>query len=163
MYRNLFVLLPALAFSLGGASDGALDRATLRGVTAVNVVIDPVGPDVEKEGATAGALRSRIEDRLRASGIRVDSASHEFVALRLTSVRAAKGPLPGRQPFAIAVSIGLYQPVTLARDSNVKTATQTWEVDTVLLADTKEVFHACMDTVDDLAKRFVEAYHSVNQ
>jgi hypothetical protein len=78
------------------------------------------------------------------------------VALRLASVRAARGP------FAIAVSIGLYPPVTLVRDRNLKTATQTWEVDAVMLADAKQVHRACMDSVDELAGRFLTTYRSVN-
>jgi hypothetical protein len=150
------VLLMAIALPAGGAGDAALDRATLRGVKAVNVVIDPVAAEVQREGATADVLRTRLEDRLREAGIPVDTAANEFVALRLTSVRAARGP------FAIAATIGLYQPVVLVRDRNLKTATQTWEVETLVLVDTKQVYRACMDSVDDLAGRFVTAYRSVN-
>ena len=150
-------LLPVVfAGLLAGAGDAALDRATLRGVKAVNVVIDPVAPEIQKEGATSDGLRTRLEEKLRDAGIAVDAAGNEFVALRLTSVRAARGP------FAIAAAIGLYQPVMLVRDRNVKTATQTWEAETVVLADSKQVYRACMDSVDELAARFVTAYRSVN-
>ena len=150
------MLLIALALPLGGAGDAALDRATLRGLMAVNVVIDPVAPEIEKVGATADGLRTRLEQRLRDAGIKIDTASTEFVGLRVTSVRAARGP------FAITITIGLYQPVTLVRDRNVKTATQTWEAGAVVLADTKQVYRACMDSVDELTGQFVTAYRSVN-
>jgi hypothetical protein len=156
MYTRLAVLLTALALTLAGAGDAVLDRATLRGVKAVNVVIDPISADIEREGATMDALRTRLESRLQEAGIKIDPASNEFVALRLTSVHAARGP------FAIAATIGFYQSVTLARDRNVKTATQTWEVETIVLADTKQVYRACMDSMDELAGRFVTAYRSVN-
>jgi len=157
------VLLMAFVLPAGGAGDAALDRATLRGVKAVNVVIDPVAADIQKEGATADALRTRLEDRLREAGIPVDAAANEFVALRLTSVRAPRGKLlASTGPFAIAATVGLYQPVVLVRDRNIKTATQTWEVETVVLADTKQVYRACMDSVDELAGHFVTAYRSVN-
>ncbi len=151
------VLLTALALSLGGAGDAPLDRATLRGVKAVNVVIDPVGPEIQKEEVTIDLLRMRLEERLREAGIPIDTTSTAFVALRLRSVRAARGPV------AIAVTISLYQPVTMVRDSNVKTAAATWETDTVVLADTKQVYRACMDSADELAGRFVTAYRSVNE
>lgn len=156
MYRSAFVLLAALALPLAGAGDAALDRATLRGLKAVNVVVDPVAADVQQEGATDDALRARLEDRLRQAGIPLDPASNNFVALRLTSVRA------GRGPFAIAATIGLYQPVILVRDSRIRSATQTWEVETVVLAGAREVLRASMDSVDELAARFVAAYRSVN-
>jgi len=145
-----------LALPLCGAGDEALDRATLRGVVALNVVIDPVAPEILKAGVSAEELQTRLEVRLREAGIQVDTAKSEFVALRLRSVQAARGPV------AIAATIGFYQTVTLMRDKNVHTATQTWEVDTVALADTKQVHRACMDSVDELAGRFVSAYRAVN-
>ena len=157
MSRKLAILLSVLCFTLGGAADAPLDRATLRGIQAVNVVIDPIPQEVSSEGATADALRTRIEQRLRDSGVKVDASSNEFVAFRLTSVKAS-----GRGPLAIAATIALYQGVVLSRDKNIRTATQTWEVDTVLLADAKQVNRACMDSVDELAGRFVSAYRSVN-
>jgi hypothetical protein len=156
MNRKLFVLLASLALPLGGAGDAALERATMRGLKAISVAIDPVAPEVEKEGVTADLLRTRLEERLQAAGIKVDPASIEFLGLRLISVRAARGPL------AIAASIGVYQPLTLNRDRTVKTVAQTWEVNTVLLADPKMVYRACMDSVDELADRFVAAYRAVN-
>ena len=156
MYWRVLVLVIASAATLGGAGNAALDRATLRGIKAVNVVIDSVAPEIEREGATTDGLRMRMEQKLRDAGIPIEAASTVFVALRLTSVRA------GRGPFAIAATIGLYQPVTLVRDRNLKTATQTWEVETVVLADAKQVYRACMDSVDELMGHFVTAYRSVN-
>lgn len=162
MYRKALVLLPFVALTLGGASDAPLDRATLRGLMGVNVVIDPVAPEIEKEGATTDALRNRFEERIRRAGISIDTDSREFVGLRVTAVRAARRPLGNGAMFAIAATIGLYQRVTLVRDPSVRTSTQTWEVDTVMLVDTKEVHRACMDSMDELAGRFVAAYRSVN-
>jgi hypothetical protein len=145
-----------LALPLAGAGDAPLDRATLRGVVAVNVVIDPVAPEIQKEGVTIDGLQMRLEQGLRNAGIQVDAAGTAFLALRVRSVRAARGPL------AIAITIGLYQPVTLTRDPTVKTAAATWEVDTIILTDTKQVYRACMDSADELTGRFVTAYRSVN-
>jgi hypothetical protein len=157
MYGRVCLLLAALALPLGGAGDAPLDRATLRGVMAVNVVIDPVAPEMQREGVTIEGLRTRLEERMRDAGIQIDTTSTTFLALRLRSVRAARGPL------AIAMNIGLYQAVTLVRDPKVRTATATWEVDTVILTDTKQVYAACMDSATDLAGRFVTAYRSVNE
>ena len=157
MYRRVCLLLAALALPLGGAGDAPLDRATLRGVMAVNVVIDPVAPEMQKEGVTIEGLRTRLEERMRDAGIQIDATSTTFLALRLRSVRAARGPL------AITMNIGLYQAVSLVRDPKVRTATATWEVDTVILTDTKQVYAACMDSATDLAARFVTAYRSVNE
>ena len=144
------------ALPLFGAGDEPSDRATLRGIAAFNVVIDPVAPDLEKQGATADAIRTRVEERLRDAGIKIDPASNVFVGLRLLSVRAARGP------FAIAATIAIYQTVALTRDPKMKTTTQTWEVGTVILAEPKEVYRGCMESADELAARFVTAYQSAN-
>jgi hypothetical protein len=162
MGSKCLFLLAAMALPLGGAGDATIDRATLQGVAAVNVVIDPVAEELQKEGATAGALVTRLEDRLQKAGVKVDKNSSEFVALRLTSVQAARGKFAVHGQFAVAATIGLYQPVILVRDHNLKTATQTWEVETITLADPKQVYRACMDSVDELAGRFVTAWRSVN-
>jgi hypothetical protein len=162
MYGKSFILLAALALPLGAAGDAALDRATLKGVDAVNIVIDPVSEELQHQGATASALVTRLEDRLIKAGVKVDKNSSAFVALRLTSVHSGRGKFIGNDQFAVAATIGLYQPVILVRDKNVRTATQTWEVETVSLADAKQVYRACMDSVDELAERFVKAWRSVN-
>jgi hypothetical protein len=58
--------------------------------------------------------------------------------------------------------MGLYQPVLLSRDRDLRTSTQTWEVETVLMADPKVLVTACNESADDLSDRFAAAYHSVN-
>jgi hypothetical protein len=159
MSRRTLFLFAALALApmAPGAGNAALDRATLRGLTAVNVVVDRIDPQIEAAGVTAAAVRARIEDRLRVASIPIDASKPDFVAVRMTGIRDKRGP------FALAVTLGAYQPVTLVRDRNVKTATQTWEVETVLLAEPKQLYRAAMDTIDELTASFVSAYRSVNK
>lgn len=145
--------LPALA---PGAGDTKLDRATLRGLTALNIIVDPVDPQLEGVGITADNIRARLEDKLRAADIAIDTSRTEFLAIRLIGVRSKRGP------FAVAVTLGAYQPVTLSRDPKLHYATQTWEVETIVLAEPKELYRGTMDGVDDIAARFVTAYRSVN-
>jgi hypothetical protein len=153
----LFLALAALRDPAAAAGDAALDRATLRGLAAVNVVVDQIAADLQSAGITPSVVRAHIEDRLTAANIKVDSSKQEFVAVRFTGVRDRRGP------FAVSVSMGAYQPVTLTRDPKVRTATQTWEIETVLLADPKQLFRAAMESVDELTRGFINAYRSVNQ
>ena len=147
------VCAPSLAPAAG---DTALDRATLRGLTAVNIVVDNLDSQLQSAGITGEAIRARLEDRLRAANIPIDDKRPEFVAVRLTGVRANRGP------FAVAVTLGAFQPVVLGRDNKTRTASQTWEIETVLLAEPKQLYRATMDSVDELANGFVAAYRSVN-
>ena len=149
-------IIPLLGVSAGLAGDAALDRATLKGIKAVGVIIDQLPQEFPREGVTAEMLQTRLSERLRDANITVDPAAKEFVGLRLTSVRASRGP------YAVCIGIGLYQPVTLVRDPSMRSAPQTWEIETVLMADPKVLYRAAMESVDDLATRFVTAYRSVN-
>jgi hypothetical protein len=155
MWR-LVPLLFFLPLATPGAGDAALDRATLRGLKSLGVVVDRIDPELGKEGFDAETFQTRIEVRLRSAGLPVAANSNEFLGLRLLQVRG------GRGPFAVCLSIGLYQPVVLARDPKMKTATQTWEADTVLLAEPKLVYRASLDSLDELVDHFIEAWRSVN-
>jgi hypothetical protein len=154
--RLVAVLLFAFPVAIQGASDAALDRATLRGLRTINIVIDHLDAGLEKEGITESVLQARLMNKLQDAGIPVNQTASEFVALRVTPVRS------GRGSWGLSIMIGCYQPVTLVRDKNLKTATQTWEVETILLADSKQLYRASMESVDELADRFVTAFRSVN-
>ena len=147
------LLLPR---ATSAAGDAPLDRATLRGLKGIGVVIDAIDPELRKLGVTREALITRLLGRLQGDGITIDPAATEFVGLRITAVRGSRGP------WALSLSFGLYQPVLLSRSHDVRTSTQTWEVETVLMADVKVLSMACSETADDLADRFASAFHSVN-
>src|SRR5438477_2708845 len=106
----LFLSLPLLSH----AGDAALDRATLKGIKAVSIIIDHLPPELPKESVTADALQTRLTQCLTDAHIPIDSAAKEFVAIRASSVRDSKGP------YAVAMSIGLYQPVTLVRNHGLR-------------------------------------------
>jgi hypothetical protein len=152
----LIAVLLLLPPATRAAGDAPLDRATLRGLKGVGVVIDVLDPELEKLGITRELVLSRLLARLQADRIAIDPGATEFVGLRIVAVRA------GRGPFALSVTMGLYQPVLLSRDRDLRTSTQTWEVETVLMADPKVLVTACNESADDLSDRFAAAYHSVN-
>jgi hypothetical protein len=149
----LFTLLaPLLVF----AGDSPRDRETLKGVKSVTVIVDTLPDDIAREGISGDALRSRLTERLRRAEIPIDEASKEFVGLRIASVRDTRGP------YAAGITIGFYQPVTLVRDPATRFAPPTWDTDIVLMAAPKLLQRAVMETVDDLADRFIAAWRSVN-
>jgi hypothetical protein len=141
---------------MDAANDAPLDRATLRGLPAVTVVIDTLDKELAHEGLTQDALQSRMEQRLRHAGMPVGKDANVFLGLRITQARAKRGPV------AVCISIGLYQPVVLSRDKNIKSVTQTWEVVTTLMAEPKALNEASMSSVDELTDRFVAAYQAAN-
>ena len=154
MYKCLLGLL-ILTTRVGLAGDTNLERATMRGLKAINVVVDPLDPQLERDGVTASALRARIEDRLRQGGVALDSKANEFLGLRVTSVRAK------RMPVALCLSIALYQPVLLVRDNKTRTATGTWHVETVMMSGEKVLPPSTNSSLDELVDQFIRAWRSV--
>jgi hypothetical protein len=148
------VLLPSV-FSLR-AGDAPLDRATLRGVKALNVIVDPLPAELKETGVSQQMLRSRISERLRQAGITVDSEATEFLGLRLDATPIRKGP------YSLCFALGFYQRVLLARDQTIKTATQTWDVNTMLVVAPKPLADAALHTAEQLTDQFINAYHFVN-
>jgi len=158
MRNKLLVIAALLAVPAVtcGAGDAELDRATLRGLKAVGVVIDRIDPQLPKEGVTSDELQKRLTSRLTAAGVPVVPDAQEFVGIQIAAVRGNRGP------YALSLTIGLYQPVIVARDPKIRTATKTWEVETILMAEPKVVRDASMESVDELADRFAAAWRAVN-
>ncbi len=152
----LLLCMLALPPITRAAGDAPLDRATLKGLGSLNVVVDALDPDLVKQGISSDDLRKELEGRLQRAGIATDQAASEFVGIRLLHVRAARGP------YALCISVSVYQPVLLVRDKDIKTATETWAVETVLMADPKVLSREALTSVDELADRLVSAYRAVN-
>jgi hypothetical protein len=145
-----------LPMSMSAAGDEPIDRATLKGLKGVGVIVDMIDPELEKLGVTRDLILTRMLTRLGADHINVNPGATEFLGLRITAVRSGHGP------FAVSLTLGLYQPVLLSRNHDMRTSTQTWEVETVLLADPKILTTACGESAEDLIDRFSTAFHFVN-
>ena len=162
MHQKLLLIAALLLVphATNAAGDAPLDRATLKGLTGVAVVVDSIDPELEKLGLTREVMLARLLARMQARHIHVDPGATEFVGIRITAVRG-RGSL-GQNPFAVSLTLGLYQPVLLSRNHEMRTSTQTWEVESVVLADAKILLTACRESADDLADRFAAAFLAVN-
>jgi hypothetical protein len=158
MYRTLLFscALLTIAPAVPGAGDASLDRGTLRGLKSINVIIDKVDPQLSQEGLTAEFLQGKIEARLGSAKISVDKAAKEFLGLRVLAARINKGP------YSVCLSLGLYQPVMLSRDKEIRTATQTWEIETILVAPQKVLMQSSEESLNELVDHFAGAWRSVN-
>lgn len=152
----LLAALLVLPSAIPGAGDAPLDRATLRGLKSVSVVIDRLTPDLQRDGLSPERLQRQIEERLSKAGIIIDKDAVEFIGFRVLAIREKKAP------YSLWFAIGLYQPVLLSRDKNIRTATQTWEAETAVTATPKLLVRSSAAIVDQLADQFVAAYRSVN-
>lgn len=151
------MLLLAAPWTLPGANDGLLDRATLKGLNAVNVVIDPIAsPELQRAGVTDASLKSQVEQRLKAARVAVDGGAVEFLGLRVSFAQAS------RSSAAVGLSLGLYQQVQLTRDRNIRTATETWGTTSLQLLALKGIKQGIVECVNELVDRFTAAYLRAN-
>jgi hypothetical protein len=148
--------LAALAAICAGASDGPIERATLRGLKSVRVIVDPPDQDLQKAGITAAKLVEMVEQRMKQMGMEIDNQAVEFIGLRVTAAHEKK------RNSAVCLTLGLYQNVTLARDPKIKATTETWSGDSVVLAPPQLFFEAVSNTVNQLVDQFVAAYRMAN-
>ena len=154
--RGLLVI-PFLMLTAGGAppSDAPMDRATLRGLKAVRAVVDAPAA-MEQAGVTGAKLAAQMEQRLTKAGIPIDRQALEFVGLRVTFAHARK------TDYALAVTLSMYQNVTLTRDPAIKTMAETWSGESVLLVPPKLLNEAMSNTVNELVDQFIAAWQAAN-
>jgi hypothetical protein len=162
-----YVLISTLgALPLCLAGDSAMDRATLRGLQALKVVVDQPTPEMVDAGFDRGFLHATIEQKLREAGIRIDNDATEFLGLSVSAARASgkRGPLSLTRGGALSLvlSLGVYQVVTLSRSKDTKTVAETWGTQQVLSAQARGLDRAIADAIDEMANEFVQAYRAVN-
>ncbi len=138
------------------ATNTPMDRATLRGLQGVKIVVEPPAPELQDAGLKADSLQAQIEDRLRNAHVAIHPDAREFLGLHLIAVREKKGA------FALSVELDLYQSVALERDPTIKTATETWGTQSVILVWPKQLNEAASSALDDLITQFINAYRSAN-
>jgi hypothetical protein len=156
MPGRILVSIAFLGLICGRASDGPIERATLRGLKAIKVIVDPPDAELQRGGVTAPKLAAQIAQRLEKDGLPVDNNAIEFVGLRVTAVHAKK------KTSAICLTLGLYQNVSLVRDPAIKTTTETWSGESVVLVPPDLYSEAVADTVNQLVDQFADASRAAN-
>ena len=108
--------------------------------------------ELQRAGVTAGNLAVMVAQRLEKDGLTVNKDANEFVGLHVTAVHARK------KTSAVALTLGLYQSVSLARDPAIKTITETWSGESVVLVPPELFSQAVAETVDELVDQFAGAF-----
>jgi hypothetical protein len=151
-----------LAGGRSWAGDSELDRATLRGLQGVEVIVADIKPEGERAGLTRYQLQTDVELQLRQAGIPLlTSAERGHVPGKpLLEVHVHVVPRADGLLAAYAITVELYQVASLETDA-FKATVSTWSVgatgsiDITLLATLR-------DSVRDYVDRFINAYLSVN-
>lgn len=107
--------------------DDSRSRATLRGITAVKVVVD-LDDNIEAVGPTwADQIQADVEARLRKAGLIVTLSAPAWLHIGIATHQIS----PDRSGYAHTIQISFLQWVSLMRDSRVSTLAVTWGIESV--------------------------------
>jgi hypothetical protein len=167
MFNLRFFLAGALllwSIAPATASDSEIDRASLKGLKGVFVLVEDLNPPEEQAGLKAADIQADVEQRLQAAGIPLLSKTQDLstpgMPTLYVSVSVASSTATGLWPFSIDVN--LEQQATLKRspDTFVPTAV-TWHVGSIGAVDKSDIL-SIRDRLNEQIARFVNAYLKVN-
>jgi hypothetical protein len=146
------------------ASDSEIDRASLKGLRGVFVLVEDLNPPEEQAGLKTADVQTDVEEKLKAAGIPLLSKTQDIdtpgMPTLYISVSVASSTTTDLWPFSIDVN--LEQQATLKRspDTFVPTAI-TWHVGSIGAVD-KSNIRSIRDRVNEQVAKFVNAYLKVN-
>jgi len=160
----------ALAFTVAlvfpAWADSELERATLKGLPGVFVLVEQIDPDAERYGLAPSALTKDIEQKLRQAGIRAltrpelpATPGKPYLYLRVYAVRGT-GEAAGLYVYSIGLE--LKQEVRLTRVSTVHSLAATWRATEEVGMVEAARLSSLRDKVRDMVDQFISAYLATN-
>jgi len=154
-HRSLVVgigllLLPVLAWGQGGAAQ----RATLKGINSVEVVVEAIDPAAEHDGLTRSQLQTDVEERLRKAGITVGPTLTGHLYVNVDTEKGERGQL-----YAYNITVQYVQQVVLARDPKAPIFAPTWDtggVGIIVANRLRDVRQDVANYVDQFIKAYLE-------
>jgi len=100
---------------------------TLRGLPGVEVVVEPLPRDLEREGLLRSQVQTEVERRLRIAGLGVltpeerrNTPGRAFLYVNVNATRGDRGV------YSYAILVSVTQRVALERDPSVRVLAITW-------------------------------------
>jgi hypothetical protein len=146
------------------AQDTQFNRATLAGLTGLDVIVDDMNPNAERDGLAKSALQTDVELRLRHAGIRVLTENESIAApgspyLHLR-VMAAKNDL---RMYGYSIELELKQLVRLDRDPSMRSVATTWgALVGVGIVPAGDLSHVVRERVRDAVDGFINDFLAAN-
>jgi Cdc6-like AAA superfamily ATPase len=157
----LWLFLLSSAFAINGVSN----RATLRGLKGVGVLIEKLPPEVEQEGLRRDQLQMEVESKLRTAGIKVltreeafNTPGEPFLYINI-NVNIAKTE---SDIYPYSIDLLFIQKVSLLRDPKLTSYAITWSTGGVG-SIAKQIVSQLRQNVEAMVDVFIKAYLAENQ
>ena len=154
-----FVILAFIIFLLcapAAAGDLPEERASLKGVTAFAVVVEPISDQLSKAGLTTDYIKTDVELRLRKSGITVTPTASGMLYVNVYAREHRACSI-----YTLGMHVGFEQLVSLKRDPSISVPATTWSTDAVGTVGVENV-RAVREAIGDLVDQFINVYLEQN-
>jgi hypothetical protein len=141
-----------------------VQNATLRGLSGVRVLVEPLDSKMERAGLTKEQIQTDVEFQLRQAGVRV-LTEEERQGVRGTPALSVK--VDGLLSYnsqglaAYTLSVEAYQDARLAANG-ASALVMTWRVSSISLVGSANLPTGIRNAVRALVDQFIDAYRRVN-
>ena len=139
-------------------------KDTLRGLPGIEVEVEPLEADLERDGLMQTAIRSDIEQRLRAGGIAVYTSQNEnpseakpYLYVDVDGVR-----LGGQNLYAIALQVQVRQTLRSPVTASSIVDAMTWDARTVLVVPGNGLA-SVRSTIGEYVDQFIQDWRAVHR
>jgi hypothetical protein len=168
MKRCVLVSITAILFlslvSSASAVNGISNRATLRGLKGIGVLVEKLPREVEQEGLKRDQLQMEVESKLRTAGVKVltkeeafNTPGEPYLYINI-NVNIAKTEA---DIYPYSIDLLLIQKVSLLRDPKLTSYAITWSTGGVGSIG-KPIVGQLGESVNDMVDVFIKAYLSEN-
>lgn len=143
-----------------------IDRAPLRGLQGVNVIVEGLQPEMEEAGITKKAIQTKVELRLRTLGIKVLSETERlqtpgrpYLYLNLNSV-FYKNDIGQLIRCSYSLELSLHEIVLLKRDKSKECDAAIWDkgfCGSVGIRYIDEIYDSILNFVDTFCNDYLAA------
>jgi len=138
-------------------------RDTLRGLPGVEVLVEPLAPELEQSGLRGAVIRANAEAQLRAAGIPIYSSQTEnpSPAKAYLYVHVSGLSLP-RQGYALAVQVHLRQTLRSLVTGSAIVNAMSWDQQMVMVVLPGSSMRVVDAELRSLVDRFVQDWRAVH-
>jgi hypothetical protein len=146
------------------AINGKSNRATLRGLSGVGVLVEQLAPEIEREGLIKNQLQIEVELKLKMAGIKVltkeeclktPGEPYLYVNVNVNIAKTESDIYP------YSIDVLLMQKVSLLRDPKQTTYAVTWSTGGVGSIE-KSILSQLRTSVEEMVDLFIKTYLSEN-
>lgn len=164
--RSLLLALVVAGVSVFGAHAQqfvSTGRDTLRGLPGVEVIVEPIAPELAQAGVTTAAVRANVDRQLRAGGITVYASQVQNASPAKPYLYVHVSGLPVvRQGFSLVVRVEVRQTLRSSVTSSNIVNAMTWDQQAVLFALPGSGLQGVQAEIQSLVATFIQDWRAVH-